>query len=236
MARSSKARGGKILSDRDPSPVGPSGLVMVAQGALIVVRDLLEDIPVVGTGLRAAFDVVAAERQVRAQQLLKNLEGRVDRLEELIAEPEKAELLFRGIRLSLDARTADTIDALAAAVAYGLKADSTGLALAHMTLDAIGSLDETQIHVLQVIATPPPGSLQVGGFSAGSIGSRLPDLDPRLLNSILALLQGKGLVSISQPDTGLNLSKEVWYYVTPLGEAVHDLLSMSTRAGKTIDT
>jgi hypothetical protein len=209
---------------------------MATQVALIVVRDLLEDIPVFGTGLRAACDVVAAEKQVRTQQLLENLGDRVDRLEERIAEPEKAELLFRGIRLSLDARTADKIDALAAAVAYGLTADSTGLALAHMTLDAIGSLDETQIHVLRVIATPPPGSLQVGGFSAGSIGSRLPDLDPRLLDSILALLQGKGLVSMSQPETGFNLSKEVWYYVTPLGEAVHDLLGMPTRAGKTIDT
>ena len=52
-----------MSADRDPtSQVGPSELVMVAQGALIVVRDLLEDIPVFGTGLRAAFDVVAAER------------------------------------------------------------------------------------------------------------------------------------------------------------------------------
>jgi len=202
---------------------------MVAQGVLIAARDAIEDLPFVGTFLRIAADEFEAVAKERMRQMVKITRTRLgvveERLEELVKQPEKAELLFRGIRLSIDARTADKIEALASAVARGLEGDATGLALAYMTLDAIGSLDAPQIRILRVVGTAPDNSFQVGGFSAITIRSRVPDFDGDLIDPTIALLEGKGLIARTDPAGTLGLTKEILYRVTALGEAVNELLT-----------
>ena len=196
-------------------------------------RVVLEDLPVVGIPLKIAFAEFSATREARAREFVEDLNRRMVQIERKLEPPEQ-ELVFRGMLLSVEARTADKIHALAAAVASGLTADATDLMLAHMALDAIGSLDEAQIAVLRVVATSPPGSQQVGGFTVDSIGNRASGLDQRLLGPVLSLLQAKGLVSrfdgarlaalegkAPQDDLGL-------YSVTSLGAAINELLDTPT--------
>jgi hypothetical protein len=139
------------------------------------------------------------------------------------------ELVSRVVVLSAEARTVDKIYALAAA-ASGLTADATDLMLAHLALDAIRSLDESQINVLRIVATPLSDSPQVGGFTTQSIGS-WSALDRKLVDPVLALLVGQRLITRQEPPTGT-----VWgggapalrarYDISPLGKPINDLLSV----------
>lgn len=207
----------------EPDAGDPLRLKSGLQMAGVALRVVLEDLPGVGTALRLAFNELDAVRQGRLDKYVRSVASRVEKLEELVRRPNEAELLRRGGELSLDARTADKIEALAGAVAYGLTIGDSGMTLAHMTLDAIGSLEETQIRVLHTVATAPPDSLQLGGFTEQSVLQRMPEFDPRLLAPTLSLLQGKGLVAQLPADA--TFGKSPLYSVTSLGEAVIDLLT-----------
>lgn len=187
---------------------------------------MLEDIPGFGTALSIVLDEINALKPARARQFVEAVGEQVGDIAARVAgQPDRAELFFRGMVLSLDARTAEKIQALAHAVAHGLKGDSTGLEIAFMALEAIGSLDETQINLLRAIATSPPGSFQAGGFTVDQVGNRVPTLDRNLLDPILSVLQGKGLIARFQsPGVGFVGVDTSLYGITALGEAVNELL------------
>lgn len=211
----------------EPDADDPVGMRPGLQMARAAIRVGLEDLPGVGTALRIAFNELDAVRQGRFESYVRSVAGRVQKLEEVARQPEATELLLRGGQLSLDARTAEKLDALAGAVAYGLTTGDSGLTFAHMTLDAIGSLEETQIRVLHTVATAPPDSLQLGGFTEQSILQRMLEFEPRLLAPTLSLLQGKGLVAQISADAAFGKSSV--YSVTSLGEAVIELLTTSSQ-------
>lgn len=201
--------------------------MLAAQAGWIIVRDLLVGIPGFGIALQIVLDEVDLLRPARARLYAVEVADLVgeDIKAKVDAQPNRAELLYKGLVLSLDARTAEKIHALAAAVAHGLTSDSTGLEIAYMALEAIGSLDEAQINLLRALATSPPESHQLGGFTLDQIGNRVPALDRRLLNPILSVLQGKGLITGSEaPGVGFVGVDRTLYGITALGEAVNELL------------
>jgi hypothetical protein len=199
--------------------------MLAARASWIIVRDLLEDIPGFGTALRIVLDELDLVRPARVRQFALEVEERVgDSLQATVeGQPKRAELLFRGLVLSLDARTEEKVHALAAAVAKGLTSDSTGLEIAYMALDAIGSLDAAQINVLRNLGKSDTSS-RFGGFTMDQILAEVAGLDRALLGPILSLLAGKGLVESSEPGSGSNFGTGVRFYPTALGEAVNDLL------------
>lgn len=88
----------------------PSGAMLAARAARIIVRDVLAEIPGLGTALQIVLDEVDLLRPARARRLAVEVAERVgdDLKANVEGRPERETLLFRGLVLSLEARTAET--------------------------------------------------------------------------------------------------------------------------------
>jgi hypothetical protein len=195
--------------------------------AVDVVEVALALIPWAGGAVVAAIDGVQERRIRRAVRLIqKGLEDhgmRLEALEAVSRDEERAEVLAHAVRVAMDSRSEEKLDALARILADSVAGtDRSTMERAHLLLNLLAGLEGPHIEVLATIGARHPGvgalsGQPVVGLNREGLLLHRPDLG-EIIDPVLAALQVLGLVvNLGSTGSGGQIGPPEVFQVTDLG-------------------